>query len=153
MKDRLKLLNRAARIQYRIDSNNKRPRPFGTSYLMYQSEIHFIDAIGPGDGLNASELSRKLGITNGAVTQIAAKLLEKNLILKYRKDENKKEVYLKLTEEGVIAFENHRLFHKELNDRMLEYLEGLSGEQIDVISGLMDVIENYLPDIEKEEEK
>jgi DNA-binding MarR family transcriptional regulator len=151
MKDSLKILLQGAKIQTRINSNDKKPRSFGTSQLLHQSEIHFIDAIGPGNGLNASRVSQKLGITNGAVTQIADKLLRKKLILKYKKEDNKKEVYLKLTEEGEMAFESHNAFHKELNDKMIAYLDDLSGEQKEAIFGLMDVIEQYLPDLSEEE--
>ncbi|MBI9109437.1 MAG: winged helix-turn-helix transcriptional regulator [Spirochaetales bacterium] len=150
MKDSQKIMLQGARIQSRINSNDKKPRPFGTSQLLYQSEIHFIDAIEPGDGLNASSLSQKLGITNGAVTQIADKLLRKKLIEKYKKENNKKEVYLRLTTEGEIAFENHRLFHKDLNDKMLEYFDSLTKDKMDGIIGLIGVIDKYLPDLCKE---
>lgn len=150
MKDSERLLMQGARIQYRVNSNDKRPRSFGTSQLLYQSEIHFIDAIEPGEGLNASGLSKKLGITNGAVTQTADKLIKKQLIEKYKREGNKKEVYLRLTPEGVTAFENHRLFHKEINDRMIEYLDGLSGKQMDALQGLMEIIDQHMPDLNAE---
>lgn len=147
----LKIMLQAEKIQGRINSNDKKPRAFGTSQLLHQSEIHFIDAIEIGEGLNASLLSEKLGITNGAITQIADKLIKKDLVSKYKKENNKKEVYLKLTPEGEIAFKHHRLFHKKLNDKMLAYLESLSFEQTDAIFGLMDVIVKYLPDLSREE--
>jgi DNA-binding MarR family transcriptional regulator len=151
MKDSFKILLQFSKIHNRVDSNDRKPRPFGTSQLLYQSEIHFIDAIEPGEGLNASQLSEKLGITNGAVTQVAGKLLIKKLIVKYKKGNNKKEVYLKLTDEGVIAFESHRLFHKELNDKMLEYLDSLNDGQRNAIIGLLDVVDKYLPDLSRGE--
>lgn len=150
MKDSQKIMLQGAMIQNRINSNDKKPRSFGTSQLLYQSEIHFIDAIEPGNGLNASCLSEKLRITNGAVTQIADKLLRKRLIEKYKKENNKKEVFLKLTTEGETAFKNHRLFHQELNDRMVEYLDSLNREKTDGIIGLINIIEKYLPDLSKE---
>ena len=151
MKESEEILLQGAKIQGRINSNDKQPRPFGTKQLLYQSEIHFIDAIEPGEGLNASQISRKLGITNGAVTQIADKLVQKELITKYRKDDNRKEIYLKLTEEGVTAFKHHKLFHKELSDKMIEYIDNLNHEQIEGIKGFIEVIEKYLPDLSGKE--
>ena len=153
MKNSIRLMRQGARIQYRIRTNDKKPRTFGTDHLLYQSEIHFIDAIGPGEGLNASQISKKLGITNGAVTQVADKLVKKKLIEKYKIRGNKKEVYLRLTAEGKIAFENHKRFHQELSDRMLEYLDGLTEEQMDALFGLMEIIDRYLPDLDKENDK
>lgn len=151
MKDSLKLLAQGAIIQYRISSNDKKPRKFGTQHLLFHSEIHFIDAIEPGDGLNVSQLSEKLGVTHGAITQIADKLLKKNLIEKYKKEGNKKEVYIRLTSDGEIAYENHKNFHGELNKKLIEYLDNLSETQMEALFALINVIEQNLPDLNKEE--
>lgn len=145
MNDYLKVIEKMAKVQYQVNQNDKIPKNFGTNQLMYQSEIHFIDAIGYDEQMNASQLSKKLGITNGAVTQVAEKLLRKKLIEKYKKETNKKEVYFRLTEQGGIAYENHRLFHQELNDKMIQYLSGLSKEQIEGLLGLLDIADQYIP--------
>ena len=79
MNDIQGLIERTAKIQYKINANDKKPRTFGTQHKLYQSEIHFIEAIGLSGDYSASELSEKLGITNGAVTQVADKLLKKKL--------------------------------------------------------------------------
>lgn len=151
MSDSQEIMLGFAKIQSRINSNDKRARSFGTSQMLHQSEIHFIDAVEPGDGLNASCLSEKLGITNGAVTQIADKLLKKSLVEKYKKDGNKKEVYIKLTPEGEIAFANHKKFHQELSGKVIGYLDGLNNSQVEGIKGLLNVIDIYLPDLSQEE--
>jgi len=151
MKESIKLLAQVAKIQYRILSNDKMPRKFGTQHLLFHSEIHFIDAIEPGDELNVSQLSEKLGVTHGAITQIADKLIKKKLVEKYKKEGNKKEVYIRLTPDGEIAYENHENFHEEINKKLIEYLDNLSETQMDVLFGLIDVIEQKLPDLTKEE--
>jgi transcriptional regulator, MarR family len=79
MNDIQSFMELTAKIQYRINANDKKPKRFGTAHLLYQSEIHFIEAIGLSDGYSASELSEKLGITNGAVTQVSDKLLKKKI--------------------------------------------------------------------------
>lgn len=145
MNDCSKIIEKMAAVQYRINLNDKKPKNFGTSQLLYHSEIHFIDAIGNSKEINASQLSSKLDITNGAVTQVSQKLLQKKLLEKYKKETNKKEVYFKLTVEGKIAYENHKLFHQELNDKIVAYLKELSQEQINGILGLITIAENHLP--------
>ena len=80
MNDVLSFIKLTQKIQYRISANDKKPKSFGTRHKLYQSEIHFIDAIGLDGGYSASELSEKLGVTNGAVTQVSDKLLKKKLI-------------------------------------------------------------------------
>ncbi|WP_113675043.1 MarR family winged helix-turn-helix transcriptional regulator [Vallitalea guaymasensis] len=146
MHDYIEILERMSAVQYRINYNDRKPKSFGTDQMLYHSEIHFIEAIEVGD-INASTLSKKLDITNGAVTQVAEKLIKKGLILKYKRDSNKKEVLFKLTEKGKIAYENHELFHKQLNDKVIEYLKGLSKEQVEGILGLIGICEEHLPRI------
>ncbi len=140
-----------SKIQYRINSNDKKPRNFCTKHALYQSEIHFIDAIAPGDGIIASQVAQKLGITKGAITQIADKLVKKGLIKKYKKPDNKKEVYIKLTRDGEVAYHSHRLFHKQLGDKMIAYLDGLKPAQMQALTGLLNIIDKNLPDLNKEE--
>ncbi len=140
-----------SKIQFRISCNDRKPREFGTKHKLYQSEIHFIEAVEPGDGMNASQVAKKLGITKGAVTQIADKLVKKGLVEKYKREGNKKEVYIKLKSDGVIAYENHQFFHKKLGDKMIEYLDGLNPEQMQVLIGLLNIIDKNLPDLNKEE--
>jgi len=140
-------MERIAALQYKITSNNKKPKSFGTDKLLYQSEIHFIDAVGTEDAVNASQLSEKLGVSNGAITQVADKLSEKGLIKKYKKDTNRKEVYFRLTEQGKVAYENHKNFHRSLREKITAYLEGLSPKQIEGILGLLSVSDENLPDL------
>ena len=147
MDDYQKIMERMAALQYKINSNDKKPRSFGTSELLHQSEIHFIDAIGIDSEVNASQLSDKLHISNGAITQVADKLLKKRLIEKYKLETNKKEVYFKLTEQGKVAYESHRKFHQNLCDKMIAYLKGLSPEQIKGILGFIAVSDENLPDL------
>lgn len=145
MDDLYKIIEKINVIQYRINLNDRKPRSFGTDQQLHQSEIHFIDAIGIDEEINASGLSRRLDITNGAVTQVAQKLIQKKLVEKYKKETSKKEVYFKLTEMGQIAYENHKAFHKELNEKIIGYLKGLSQEQIQGLLGFVTIAEEHLP--------
>ena len=147
MDDNQKIMERMAALQYKINSNDKKPRSFGTSELLHQSEIHFIDAIGIDSEVNASQLSDKLHISNGAITQVADKLQKKKLIEKYKKESNKKEVYFKLTAQGTVAYESHRKFHQDLCDKMIAYLKGLATEQIEGILGYIAVADENILDL------
>ncbi len=147
MDDYQKIMERMAALQYKINSNDKKPRSFGTSELLHQSEIHFIDAIGIDSEINASQLSDKLHISNGAITQVADKLLKKKLIEKYKIETNKKEVYFRLTEQGKVAYESHKEFHRGLCDKIIAYLNDLSPDQIEGILGFIAVSDENLPDL------
>ena len=151
MNDVESLIRRTAKIQYKVNANDKKPRTFGTQHKLYQSEIHFIEAIGLDGGYSASELSEKLGITNGAVTQVADKLLKKKLIEKYKKADNKKNVYFKLTNEGTVAYKNHEKFHAGFNEKLAAYLSSLSKKEFDAIARLAELVDNNIPDLSTQE--
>ena len=151
MNDVESLIRRTAKIQYKVNANDKKPRTFGTQHKLYQSEIHFIEAIGLDGGYSASELSEKLGITNGAVTQVADKLLKKKLIEKYKKADNKKTVYFKLTKEGIVAYNNHEKFHAGFNEKLAAYLNSLSKKEFDAIARLAELVDNNIPDLSSNE--
>ena len=152
MNDIQSFMELTAKIQYRINANDKKAKRFGTAHLLYQSEIHFIESIGLSGGYCASELSKKLGITNGAVTQVADKLLKKKLIRKYKKAENKKTVYITLTKEGVRAYKNHEKFHESFNKKLSAYLSSLSKKEFLAIARLAELVNENIPDFDKTED-
>lgn len=152
MNDIQSFMELTAKIQYRINANDKKAKRFGTAHLLYQSEIHFIESIGLSGGYCASELSKKLGITNGAVTQVADKLLKKKLIRKYKKAENKKTVYITLTKEGVRAYKNHEKFHEGFNKKLTAYLSSLSKKEFLAIARLAELVNENIPDFDKTED-
>ncbi len=142
------IMEKMAALQYKINCNNKKPKGFGTTELLYQSEIHFIDAIGVGSEINASQLSKKLSVSNGAITQVANRLIKKRLIEKYQRETNRKEVYFRLTQQGKVAYESHKKFHQDLSEKIMAYLKGLSPEQIQGILGYISVADENLPELE-----
>ncbi|MCT4613845.1 MAG: MarR family transcriptional regulator [Marinifilaceae bacterium] len=131
-------------IHNKIIENEKKPRNFGTEYILYQSEIHCIEAIGNHEPINASELSKILGITNGAVTQITDKLINKNLVIKYINENNKKERFFKLTGTGKTAYIMHEKYHEKMYKKIIEYFEGLNGDELKAFTGLIEFIERNI---------
>ncbi len=147
MDDYQKIIVKTTALQYKINYNDKMPRSFGTSELLYQSEIHFIDAIGIDSEINATQLSKKLSISNGAITQVADKLVKKKMMEKYKKESNKKEIYFRLTAKGAVAYESHKNFHQEINEKTIAYLKSLSPEQIEGILGYITIADETLPSL------
>lgn len=129
----------------KISEESKKPRDYGTGHMLYQSEIHAIFAVKNHREANASELAKVLGVTNGAVTQVIHKLIKKGLVQKYSLNNNKKEVYFKLTEDGEIAFRGHEKYHEESHAKVLKYLDGLESEKIQAISDFFDKFNEYTP--------
>jgi len=127
------------------NERSKQARDYGSGHLLYQSEIHTIQALGNHGEINASELAEILSVTNGAITQVIAKLVKKGLVEKYKLPDNKKEVYFKLTEEGHIADKGHTLFHKKTYQTVSSYLDQLEVDQVDIINDFFSKMNETLP--------
>ncbi|AKA69289.1 MarR family winged helix-turn-helix transcriptional regulator [Clostridium scatologenes] len=122
----------------KVNQNNKKPNNYGTEHTLYSAEIHMIEAIGNHKNANASELSIIMGITNGAINQVANKLIKKGLVEQYRMKDNKKDVFYQLTTQGKIANIGHSNYHKEQYSHMEEYIDELVPEEINVINKFLD---------------
>ncbi|WPC43928.1 MarR family transcriptional regulator [Clostridium sp. JS66] len=122
----------------KVSQNNKKPNNYGTEYMLYPAEIHMIEAIGNHKNANASELSIIMGITNGAINQVANKLIKKGLVEQYRMKDNKKDVFYQLTPQGEIANVEHSNYHKEQYRHMKEYIDELVPEKINIINKFFD---------------
>ena len=77
---------------------------------LYPSEIHLLQVIKEGADLSAGEMARKLGITNGAVSQTLNRLEKKGVIKKTKEPALKNKLTSTLTEFGQAAF---RQFEEE----------------------------------------
>jgi DNA-binding MarR family transcriptional regulator len=113
---------------------------YGIGLNLYHSEVHLLDMIKAHKGANASELSRIMGVTTGAVWQVSRKLLDKGLIENYQHENNKKEVLFQLTDLGKKACKGHQKHHETINTGLFEYMENLNEADIKIISEFLDVI-------------
>ncbi len=96
----------------------KKPRKYGTDFLLYNSEIDTLVIIGDHGDINLTELSKALGISKSGTTRFIKKLLEKKLIIKTKKKNNAKEVIFRLTSLGNTAYKERVQFNKETYNRL-----------------------------------
>lgn len=118
----------------------KSPRDYGTGHLLYHSEVNLIDSIYKNQESNAITLSRIMGITRGAVTQIGNQLEEKGLVARYLKTGNKKEKYYKLTQFGDKVRKGHEQYHRQANENICNYLSTLGDDDTALIVDFLDKI-------------
>lgn len=70
-------------------------------------------------------------MTRGAISKLSKKLMEKGLIESYQKQDNKKEIYFKLTEKGKSINKIHDDLHKEFQERDKAVFDKITEEQFD----------------------
>jgi DNA-binding MarR family transcriptional regulator len=75
------------------------------------AEVHCIDRIGCMDFANVTKVANEMNMTRGAISKISRKLLAKSFIDSFQRDQNRKEIYFRLTAAGRQVFETHRKCH------------------------------------------
>ncbi|WP_310550193.1 MarR family transcriptional regulator [Paenibacillus glufosinatiresistens] len=114
------------------------------------SEVHCIEFIGRQADSNVTRLAESLYMTSGAISKITKKLLQKGLIESYRKPDNKKEIYFRLTRQGEEVYRIHEELHREFRERDQAVFEEVTEEQFD---GMLRFIEKYSSHLDAEIKK
>lgn len=111
------------------------------------SEIHCLDFIGKIKDPNVTKISQSMNMTRGAISKISKKLLNSNLIDKYKKPENDKEIYFKLTELGEMLYKDHEIKHKNWEERNNKFFKNIDKEEQEVVVSFLKKFNNYLDKI------
>ncbi|MBS7008832.1 MarR family winged helix-turn-helix transcriptional regulator [Anaerostipes sp.] len=86
-------------------------------------ELHIIDAIGAGSPKNMSSIAKALNITVGTLTIAINSLLKKGYVIRKRGEQDRRIVYISLSDKGREAFEHHRKFHRDMLEDVLSRLD------------------------------
>lgn len=125
-----------------------------TNYELFEefsvSEVHTIDLIGNEKDINGVMIAEKLEMTRGAISKIISKLKDKKLIDSYQNEDNKKEIYYRLTEAGKDVYEQHKKAHSDWEDRELLFLDKIEDEKKEIIREFLEEYNEYLSKLIKE---
>jgi DNA-binding MarR family transcriptional regulator len=111
---------------------------------LYPSEIHLLQVIREGGDPSAGEMAKRLGISNGAVSQTLKRLEKKGVIHKTKDPALKNKLTATLTGDGEGAL---RIFEAEREQAMKafsNYLSGLSAREGRTIEGFLTRLEQFL---------
>lgn len=108
------------------------------------SEVHCIEYLGKNTDSNVTRLAESFYMTTGAISKLTKKLIKKGVIESYKKPDNKKEIYFRLTKEGQRVFNIHEELHKEFQERDKSVFDQMSKEQYDSMISFMESYSNHL---------
>ena len=94
------------------------------------NDMHVIEAIGIDEPKNMSAIAKKLSVTVGTLTIAMNSLVKKGYVLRERGKEDRRVVYIYLSDKGRAAYHHHAEFHKAM---ITEIMEELSQEEMDVL--------------------
>lgn len=108
------------------------------------NDMHIIEAIGLGEDSTMSVVAKKMRITAGSLTTAINSLVNKKYVVRMRSEEDRRVVYIRLTEKGRRAFHHHAEFHRQMTNAVIEKL----GEQeipvlIKLLDGLTEFFRKY----------
>ena len=111
---------------------------------LYPSEIHLLQVIREEADLSAGEMARKLGLTNGAVSQTLNRLEKKGVIKKTKDPALKNKLTVTFTETGSAALRRFEEGQAATMKAFSTYLAGLSERERTVIGGFLFRLEGFL---------
>ncbi|SHJ70713.1 transcriptional regulator, MarR family [Clostridium cavendishii DSM 21758] len=114
------------------------------------SEVHTIDLIGSKEKFNGVLIADELKLTRSAVSKILSKLRKNGLIESYKNDENKKEIYYKLTAAGLEIYNSHQKSHRDWEERELKFFKCIDITKKKIINEFLEDYNKYLSELIKE---
>lgn len=105
------------------------------------NDMHVIDTIGIGVKKNMSTVAAQLSITIGSLTTAINALVRKGYVNRERGIEDKRLVYIELSEKGKLAFMKHREFHQKMLSSMID---GLSDHEVKLVTVALFKVHEWL---------
>jgi len=128
-----------------FEEEKKKPRDYGNGIMLYHGEMQFLEMIAKFPDDNVSKLSKRLGITKGAITQMVEKLKQKKLIQIVSRMDNRKEKYFALTDKGQSVIDQHRQLHKQSNESICRFVSTLKPEEADAVFRFLEHVKQSAP--------
>ncbi|MRG28570.1 MarR family transcriptional regulator [Laceyella tengchongensis] len=95
--------------------------------------IHVIDCIGDNEPINNTAIAKRMNLSKANITKISVKLLDEGLIKRFQLNDNKKEIYFRLTSKGKHVYELHKKLHKRKEQQFYQFLDSFSATEQEVI--------------------
>lgn len=107
------------------------PRGYAAGDSLYMREVHFIVAVGPGDHPTMSEMARRLDVTQGAVSQTAARLEKKGYVIRAKDARDKRLTTVSLTPKGEALCREHIAYDQERYRLVSEFYEEFTDQELE----------------------
>ena len=111
------------------------------------NDMHVIEAIGTGAPKNMSSIAKELSVTVGTLTIAMNSLVKKGYVVRERGQEDRRVVYISLSDKGRSAHAHHAKFHKEMIQGITD---NLSAEEMQTLIRALTKLDRWFRDKEKE---
>lgn len=87
------------------------------------NDMHIIEAIGMGAPRKMSEIAKTMKVTVGTLTTAMNSLVNKGYVIREKGYEDRRMVFISLTELGIEAYEKHARFHEKMVQAVMKSLD------------------------------
>ena len=133
------------KIIHLLEDEKKKPMDYGGGILLGHAEVQFLETVARYPDENVSALSKRLGITKGAVTQMISKLYQKELLEVIQRENNKKEKYFRLTYRGEATIKGHQMHHSQANQRLCRFIAELDDTEANAVFRFLECVKECVP--------
>ena len=114
------------------------------------NDMHVIEAIGTGVPKNRSTIAKELSVTVGTLTIAMNSLVKKGYVVRERGKEDRRVVYISLSDKGRKAHAHHAKFHQE----MIQGIKNtLNEEELNVLIKALTTLDSWFRNKEQENKK
>ncbi|ANY68353.1 transcriptional regulator [Paenibacillus sp. BIHB 4019] len=114
------------------------------------TEIHTISCIGQHEPLNLTTIADKMALSKGNVSKVTTRLLKNGWVRRTQLNDNKKEVFFRLTTPGKQLYAIHEEIHDKAQAQFMGILHAYSEAELEVVKRfLLDLIGFYEQSITK----
>lgn len=130
------------RLIHVLTTGKKAAREFGGASL-FKAEVHIVEMIGDHPGISATDIAHRLGVTKGAISQIVAKLLKKDLVERHAAEGNSRVHELYLTPRGIEVHKQHTIQEQCLIDAIAAALKKCSDDEIIAFASAVEKLSDF----------
>lgn len=87
------------------------------------NDMHIIEAVGLTGENTMSMVAKKMGITAGSLTTSVNGLVNKKYVTRQRSDQDRRVIFLRLTDKGFKVYKHHQEYHRQMTDAVIGTLE------------------------------
>lgn len=111
---------------------------------MNMTEIHVIACVGQHEPINLTSVAEKMELSKGNISKVTNKLLKQGWLRKTQLNDNKKEIFFRLTPTGKKLFAVHEKLHEKAQEQFMGFLSQYDGSELAFIKKLMlDILSFY----------
>ncbi len=144
---RLKFDEAILRVCNYTNLDNRTHREYIPDVWLLPREMHTLEKIYYHPGINTTRLAQLTGIPKGTISKMARDFSLRGLIECYREKENLKEVYYRITDNGMQVIRAHVQFHQTVGREFYAYLESLPEASQTVILDVLDRYGDYMKEL------